>query len=280
MLAANDWCKPEERKKIPSFVCRYEGLFDTSSEGLLHLVSTKNLSKKTTSLTEKRFRNLVADWRNERRSVSSTSHITSCNSYQRIIGMGLMQPDEIVPLILHELEERPDFWFSALREITKDEPIIPPEDKGDVPRMARLWLDWGKNWLSHGSSATQLLVEESPDSWHTNAHYALDELRTYPKTADKWAPQPPTDKAFSTANTIIDSIDIKEDIPVPRLWPTPEGGVRFGWRTRHREVDIEVLADGSIEFLQLEEGRKTIGDSIDLNDQKAKVNELLHWLLR
>lgn len=53
-------------------------------------------------------------------------------AYQQIIGMGR----EAVPLILRDLQRRPDHWCWALAHITGEDPV-PAE-------VAEAWLDWGR----------------------------------------------------------------------------------------------------------------------------------------
>jgi hypothetical protein len=49
--------------------------------------------------------------------------------------------DAAVPYLLGELEQRSDFWFAALREITGDDPV---QDymRGNFEQMRGAWLDW------------------------------------------------------------------------------------------------------------------------------------------
>ena len=51
--------------------------------------------------------------------------------------------EEIVPLILQELRERPDMWFWALRVLTGANPVR-GEDAGRLALMAESWLEWGR----------------------------------------------------------------------------------------------------------------------------------------
>jgi hypothetical protein len=48
-----------------------------------------------------------------------------------------------VPLLLAELQQQPDFWFKALREITKENPV-PANVAGNVNKMANAWIRWGQ----------------------------------------------------------------------------------------------------------------------------------------
>jgi hypothetical protein len=86
-----------------------------------------------------RFRRLAAEWSEQSKYLSNTAQMAMLPSYQRIIGMGLAA----VPLLLEELSREPDHWFWALEAITEENPV-PREAAGNVPLMARAWVEWGK----------------------------------------------------------------------------------------------------------------------------------------
>jgi hypothetical protein len=85
-----------------------------------------------------RFAGLVARWKADCEFLSSPPEMAKHPAYREIVAMG----KPAVPLILAELEARPDFWFAALREITGEDPV-PPEARGKVKAMAGAWLEWG-----------------------------------------------------------------------------------------------------------------------------------------
>jgi len=86
-----------------------------------------------------RFQKLRDDWKSKTRHLSNTAQISLVFSYQTIIGMGT----PVVPLILAELEKRPEHWFWALEAITGENPVA-QGDAGDVEASARAWVEWGK----------------------------------------------------------------------------------------------------------------------------------------
>lgn len=88
---------------------------------------------------ERSFTELAERWRQETAVMSSATMMAMHPAYQRIIGMG----ERAVPLILRELEREPDHWFWALGAITGENPV-PPEDAGDVEKMAEAWIDFGR----------------------------------------------------------------------------------------------------------------------------------------
>lgn len=86
------------------------------------------------------FHELAERWQEESAAMSSVTQMCGMNqTYQRIIGMG----PRVVPLILRELERKPDHWFWALTAITGENPVS-PEDAGDVDKMREAWLDFGE----------------------------------------------------------------------------------------------------------------------------------------
>lgn len=85
------------------------------------------------------FHELAERWRQESSFMSSAREMASHPAYKAIISMGR----EVVPLILRELQQRPDHWFWALATITGEDPV-PPESHGNVREMAGAWLLWGR----------------------------------------------------------------------------------------------------------------------------------------
>lgn len=85
------------------------------------------------------FQALVEAWRQEVQFLSSVTEMSLHPAYQRIIGMGA----SVLPLLLRELENRPDHWFWALTAITGVDPVQ-PEDRGRIEKMSEAWLKWGK----------------------------------------------------------------------------------------------------------------------------------------
>ena len=89
---------------------------------------------------KKRFLRLVADWKKQRDTLSSSpADYAMCPAYQKIIAIG----PEAVPLILEELQRHPDHWFWALHVLTDADPV-PRAKRGIFKEMVRAWLEWGE----------------------------------------------------------------------------------------------------------------------------------------
>jgi hypothetical protein len=88
---------------------------------------------------ERRFRELADEWQAAVVPLSSTTARVQHPAYREIIALG----PAVVPLLLRELERRPDHWFAALRSLTGADPVA-PADRGHLGRMAEAWIRWGK----------------------------------------------------------------------------------------------------------------------------------------
>jgi hypothetical protein len=85
------------------------------------------------------FRELARVWKADTLYLSSTTAMTEHWAYQRIIRLG----PPVVPLLLRELRQKPDFWFPALRRLTGANPVA-EADRGKVLAMADAWVKWGE----------------------------------------------------------------------------------------------------------------------------------------
>jgi hypothetical protein len=88
------------------------------------------------------FNGLAKKWKDETKGQSSVSRIVMHPSYLSIIGLG----KEALPMILKDLKNEPNHWFTALRAISKVESSpVRPEDAGNIKKMTEAWLRWGKD---------------------------------------------------------------------------------------------------------------------------------------
>lgn len=97
-----------------------------------------SLSKSERSDLESTYQALAQKWHKETAHVSSTTELIMNPSYQNIIGLG----PRVVPILLRQLQQKPEHWFWALSAITRENPVS-SEDEGNVRKMAEAWLQWG-----------------------------------------------------------------------------------------------------------------------------------------
>jgi hypothetical protein len=95
---------------------------------------------------ESLFQNLAAKWRKETAFFSFTQQRVLHPAYQRIIGLGW----PAVPLILRDLQQKPEHWFWALQAITGE---APAREGSTFQTAVEAWLGWGRErgLLNHAS---------------------------------------------------------------------------------------------------------------------------------
>lgn len=93
---------------------------------------------------ERRFNTFVKQWTNDVKNLSSVSVKLSHPTYLTISSMG----PNAIRLLLKELQQRPHFWFAALRSIleAQGEKVNPVNDadRGNMRRMCEAWIRWGE----------------------------------------------------------------------------------------------------------------------------------------
>ena len=89
---------------------------------------------------KERFERFAALWRKTRGLSSSPDRLTRNPNYEQIIQLG----HPVIPFVLAELKQRPDFWFRALRELTGTDPV-PAMHRGDLDAMTEDWIAWAES---------------------------------------------------------------------------------------------------------------------------------------
>jgi len=134
LLRLRDWLGL--RSECPNCGARFK---DSHVLGRELVITAYKYPTKSKLELEAEFNSLAAEWRAETRMLSLVTQKSMHAAYQRIIGMG----PAVVPLILRDLEQKPDRWFWALRAITGDNPV--KLEKCDrMKLMAQAWIEWGK----------------------------------------------------------------------------------------------------------------------------------------
>jgi hypothetical protein len=92
------------------------------------------------SLNGLSFRRLAEQWAKETSGLPRVKDRIAHPAYLKIINLG----QDVIPYIMAELKkDDPDHWFEALYQITENDPV-PPEDRGNVRKMADAWIIWGR----------------------------------------------------------------------------------------------------------------------------------------
>ena len=99
-------------------------------------MASLNVPEQTAGIQD-HFRLLAETWRTETRHTSSLTKMITHPAYLRIMGLGPC----VVPLLLHELQARPDHWLVALKATTGEDPAPPGST---FNQAVQAWLEWGR----------------------------------------------------------------------------------------------------------------------------------------
>ena len=86
------------------------------------------------------FYKLAEEWRSATMLTSSLTEIVFCILHTN---KSLDWAPPPIPLLLRELQRKPEHWFWALNAITRENPIA-DEDAGRLDKMTGAWLSWGR----------------------------------------------------------------------------------------------------------------------------------------
>ena len=125
--------------KLTTVLAEENPIWRTARATHRHVATPKHLTLEFN--LEQVFESLATQWREDTEHMSNLNKACKHFAYQQIIGMGKVAPRLILPLLLRELELRPDHWFWALHEITNEDP---PQQDDDFDSATDAWIAWGK----------------------------------------------------------------------------------------------------------------------------------------
>ncbi len=86
------------------------------------------------------FAQLAKEWKHDTSHLSSLEQRSRHSAYQAILNMG----HDAIPMLINELLDDPDDWFSALDDLTGED-VVPEESYGDFDKMTAAWIQWAKD---------------------------------------------------------------------------------------------------------------------------------------
>ena len=144
--------RPEPRVRENTYRARLRDAEIASLERMLHgsmgwrhrSLDFKNYrripSRRGQSEALRFFDSLADQWRNETAHLSSLTKKITHPAYLRIISLG----PSALPLILNRLQHEPGYWFTALRALSGQDPVMPAE-QGNFRAARDAWLRWGRS---------------------------------------------------------------------------------------------------------------------------------------
>ena len=90
------------------------------------------------------------------------------------------------------------------------------------------------------------LAQATP--WLRSSLRKVTELAQLPSGWDGYGSSPIQQPAIERVSEVLTALSYL-DLPYPQLFPVPGGGIQIEMRQGNRELEIEILPDGSIEYL-------------------------------
>ncbi len=117
--------------------------------------------------------------------------------------------------------------------------------------------------------------QSSVSLWHRRVLGSVLRLGYLPESWDTYGSPRLQNAAKERASELI-ALLAQSDPPLPNVSPVPGGGVQFEWEFRGRALEIEVLPDGTIEFLAIVENGAAVEGALD--QPHANAPRLIRWL--
>lgn len=111
-------------------------------------------------------------------------------------------------------------------------------------------------------------------------HGALEQIRELTQLTTNWdgRESPPLQRpSLNTAMLILAALE-EFAVDVPSISPVSGGGLQFEWARDGKELELEVLPNGEIEFLLVNPDGTTMENGIPATNV-AGTRLLLNWLL-
>lgn len=129
------------------------------------------------------------------------------------------------------------------------------------------------------TSSTWTEMSEPEDTpWLVGAAQKLLALRRLRDDWDSYGSGPVDRDVVRTALGVVVLVwRYLSDGPAPEILPMSGGSVQLVWSTPGRQIELDVLRDGSVRALKLEDD-DPVGDDEQVEVTKSKIEALFDWL--
>jgi len=111
--------------------------------------------------------------------------------------------------------------------------------------------------------------------WLRASQRQISELAQLADNWDSYGSPPLQPAAIEHASEALDCLSTLQ-LPSPQIFPVPGGGIQLEFEKDRRELQIEFLPDGSIEYLKIASNGEMLEGSIPLS--KGELRCLAYWL--
>lgn len=110
--------------------------------------------------------------------------------------------------------------------------------------------------------------------WMRTALRKITELVEMPENWDGYGSCRIQQSAHRKATSIISELLSKTSMPAPQIFPVPGGGIQFEWQMAHGGAELEILPNGSMEYL-IEDSSGEMREGVATDNE---VMRLIRWL--
>lgn len=129
-----------------------------------------------------------------------------------------------------------------------------------------------------GAANSRRLVANSAQ-WRIQALEKLSEIGRLPQDGPEWRALRPTPEARLCALALVEhSINERklDGLPMPFVVATLDRGIGLEWKADSKELHVEVLRDGVVEYLQVDSRHRIAEGTLEIEQE---ISEVLLWFL-
>jgi hypothetical protein len=129
--------------------------------------------------------------------------------------------------------------------------------------------------VRHGGHFADVTAVSEAPLWYFRAVRIVNDFRDLEANWDSYQSPPPTEVARASALRVLRFVP-EVALGAPHIAPVSGGGIDLGWYFDRSRLEVEVLPDGSIEYLfQDPDGR--IDDGSIAAGHVSSIREQLRW---
>lgn len=130
-----------------------------------------------------------------------------------------------------------------------------------------------------GTPTVSREVESWESPWLPSVYAKAIALASRPANWDSYGSPKITEEALAWTKRLLLAADKVCELPAPHLAPVSGGGLQLELRNGSKELELEVLPDGTLQFLAVDEAADSENEGICEN-RYADPQKWMRWLAR
>jgi hypothetical protein len=122
----------------------------------------------------------------------------------------------------------------------------------------------------------QSIAVDDPAQWMDAALEDVNRLGILQRGWDGGNSPPPSVEVLELARAIVIKAADTTNVMAPHIGPVPGGGIQLEWHTGARDLELEILPNGSLAYLLSNNDRQD--DGVLSVERVDSARELIEWL--